>query len=577
MQPQDRHSFATPLEVRTKHLDLDLEVLFEQKILRGTATHTVVRTDEDAPLVLDTRDLTITKVETAESADKPFTPAKFEVAPKDPILGAALKIPLPSGATLVRVHYATSPAASGLQWLEPAQTSGKQKPFLYTQSQAIHARSWIPLQDSPGVRITYRARIRTPKDLIAVMSARSDFRLANPKEPPHGDYSFRLPQAIPSYLIALAVGEIEFRYLSSRSGVWAEPGVVERAAKELADTERMIQAAEKLFGPYAWYRYDILILPPSFPFGGMENPLMTFATPTILAGDKSLVSLIAHELAHSWSGNLVTNASWSDFWLNEGFTTYFERRILEEVYGPKRARMEAVLGRQSLVEELKTLPQKDQILHIDLSGRDPDEGATNVPYEKGALFLTALEGAVGRERFDAFLNAYFRRFSFESITTSQFRNFLNKNMPPTQVPVEEWLTMPGLPASAPKPVSDTFQGEPSLQWNTHQWLHFLRSFPPGIGAAKMAQLDRLYHFTRSTNYEILFEWLRMAVVNRYAAAYPKLEESLVAVGRRKYLKPIYEELAKTAEGMAMAKRIYEAARPGYHPITAATIDAILRK
>src|SRR6266498_2082020 len=207
-----------------------------------------------------------------------------------------------------------------------------------------------------------------------------------------------MPQPIPPYLMALAAGDIAFKPLGNRTGVYTEPAMLDKAARESEDTEKMVVATEKLYGPYRWDRYDILVLPPSFPIGGMENPRLTFATPTVLAGDKSLVSLIAHELSHSWSGNLVTNATWRDFWLNEGFTTYFERRMIEEVYGVERARMEAVLGRQDLEKEMQSLPEGDRVLHVDLKGRDPDDGATLVPYEKGALFITTLEQTFTRER-----------------------------------------------------------------------------------------------------------------------------------------------------------------------------------
>ncbi|MBL8179656.1 MAG: M1 family metallopeptidase [Bryobacterales bacterium] len=597
---RDLHSFARPYEVRTKHLDLDLEVSFDSKTLRGSVTHTLERTDPAAPFLLDTSGLSIEKVETGSKPEGPFAAAQFTIAPAQPTFGAALTIPLPSDATAVRIHYSTSPQASGLQWLDPSQTAGKKRPFLYSQSQAIHARSWIPCQDTPGVRATYRARIRTPKDLIALMSARSDFRLANPKEPPSGDYSFRMPLAIPAYLIALAVGDLEFRYLSTRTGVWAEPSVVDAAAREFVDTERMMQAAEKLFGPYVWQRYDVLVLPPSFPFGGMENPLLTFATPTILAGDKSLVSLVAHELAHSWSGNLVTNATWSDFWLNEGFTTYCERRIQEAVYGAERAKMEAALGYQSLEDELKSHPPADQILHIDLTGRDPDDGATEIPYEKGALFLTHIEQVFGRETFDKWLRAYFANFQFQSITTAEFRSYLRNDLlaydaaRANRIPLDEWLTKPGLPTTAPKPTSDAFAPVEEVakqwqakdasdtkprtrDWNTHQWLHFLRALTDSSDAAKMAQLDRAFAFTASGNSEILFQWLRMSVRHGYTPAHPRLEEFLTRVGRRKFVRPLFEELLKTDYGRKRAEAIYAKARPGYHPITASTIDGLFSK
>src|ERR1043166_4918259 len=330
----DVHSFSCPEQARVRHLELDLRVDFDQKILEGSVeVHFDLLSGNE--LVLDTRGLRIASVEPALS---------WEHGPEHAVLGRPLFIRVAEGTTCVRIHYATSPEASGLQWLDPPQTAGKRHPFLFTQSQAIHARSWIPLQDTPGVRVTYTANVRVPAGLRAVMAAGME-----------GNGRFDMPQPIPSYLIALAAGDLDFRELGPRSGVYAEPSVVDAAAYEFADTEAMIAAVEELYGPYRWGRYDLLVLPPSFPFGGMENPRLTFATPTILAGDRSLVSLVAHELAHSWSGNLVTNATWSDFWLNEGFTVYVERRILEKLYGRARTEMEAFLGKRELVNEMKEL------------------------------------------------------------------------------------------------------------------------------------------------------------------------------------------------------------------------------
>jgi leukotriene A-4 hydrolase/aminopeptidase len=594
---RDVHSYSNPHQVVTTHVELDLEVRFDSRTLAGTVTLPVKRIDPGAPLILDTRDLKIRTVEAAAGEKGTFAPAKHELAQPDRILGAALAITLPEGADRVRISYETSPAASALQWLEPSQTAGGREPFLFTQSQAIHARSWIPLQDSPGVRTTYRARIRTPKHLIALMSARRDFRLADRNEPPNGDYTFRMPQAIPSYLIALAVGDLEFREMGYRTGVWAEPKVVVGAGKEFSDTERMMQAAEKLYGPYQWLRYDLLVLPPSFPFGGMENPMLTFATPTVIAGDKSLVNLIAHELAHSWSGNLVTNATWRDFWLNEGFTVYVERRIQEIVYGEERARMEAVLGRQDLEKNLAKLPPNEQLLFIDLEGRDPDDGVTEVAYEKGALFLTALEQAFGRDRFDAFLRGYFAHFQFQSITTETFRAYLKEKLldsdpaAAAKVPVEEWITQPGIPAAAPRTSSDAFrpveeaaaawksgkapEGKPD--WNTQQWLHFLRALEEGVDSNRMAALDRAYGFSRTGNSEILFQWLMMAVKAGYGPAYRALDEFLTNVGRRKFVKPLFEELSKSAAGKVRAVALFAKVRHRYHPITASSVEQVLAK
>jgi leukotriene-A4 hydrolase len=594
---RDVHSFSNPEKVRVTNVDLDWEVVFEEKIIRGFADLKFERAPDagDAPLVLDTRDLKIERAETSSDDGKTFQTAEFKLGEADKILGAPLTIRLPEGANKVRVHYSTAPTASGLQWLAPEQTAGRQKPFMFSQAQAIHARSFIPLQDSPQVRITYTARVRTPKDLLAVMSAEGNSQTGERT----GEYNFKMTRPIPSYLIAVAVGDLRFQSLGNRTGVYAEPSVVEKAAKELSDTEKMVEATEAVYGPYRWGRYDILVLPPSFPFGGMENPLLTFATPTILAGDKSLVSLVAHELAHSWSGNLVTNATWRDFWLNEGFTTYLERRIIEAVYGEPRREMEAVLGRRSLEDELKTLDDRDEILHVDLTGRDPDEGFTGVPYEKGALFLRALEEKFGREKFDRFLRGYFDRFAIQSITTETFLDYLDKNLLAenpnvvTREKIDEWIEKPGIPQDAPQPASDAFQKTETAaadfaagraaardiqtgNWTTQEWLHFLRSLPEGLGADKMAELDAAFNLTKSGNSEIAFQWLLMGIKNKYAASDARLEEFLTSIGRRKFVKPLFDELVKTPEGTERAKQIYAKARPGYHPITQTTVDEILK-
>jgi aminopeptidase N len=561
----DIHSWSRPDLIRVRHLELDLDLRFDRRVLEGSATIHVDRVS-GSELVLDTRGLQIHAVENA---------AGYELGAAHPILGAPLKIKMLPEASWVRVYYSTSPQASGLQWLDPLQTANKVHPFLYTQSQAIHARSWIPLQDTPAVRVTFEAEIRVPAGLRAVMGAEQ-----LPGRDRGGAVSgshFRMEQPVPSYLIALAAGELEFRALGPRSGVYAEPALIDAAAYEFADTEAMIGAVEAMYGPYRWGRYDLLVLPPSFPFGGMENPRLTFATPTILAGDRSLVSLVAHELAHSWSGNLVTNATWSDFWLNEGFTVYVERRVLERLYGPARAAMEAVLGRRQLDGEMAGLREPDRVLHIDLTGRDPDDGCTLVPYEKGALLLRTIEQQVGRERFDIFLRAYFDRFAFQSITTADFLEFIRHELP-TAVPLDEWIFRPGIPEGAAEPHSDAFErvesGWPTdtAAWSTHEWLHFLRSQHP----PDMARLDREFHFTESGNSEILHQWLLMAVQAGYQPAYPKVGPFLKSVGRRKFLKAIYTELMKTPEGQAMARAIYAEARPGYHPIAQATIDGILK-
>jgi len=595
VEVRDAHSFANPAQARVKHVDLNLDVLFDRKVLKGSATLTIERKQADAAeLKLDTRDLKIFKVEASSDGDN-FAATKFALGQTDENLGTPLTVELPAQATKVRIEYETSPAASGVQWLTAAQTAGKRSPYVFTQSQAIHARSWIPLQDSPGVRVTYSATIRTPAGIRAVMSAEE--RDGAPKL---GEFTFNMRQPIPSYLIALAAGDIAFQTLGKRTGVYTEPAMMEKAAKELEDTEKMIEATEKLYGPYRWGRYDILVLPPSFPYGGMENPRLTFATPTILAGDKSLVSLIAHELAHSWSGNLVTNATWRDFWLNEGFTTYLERRIVEAVYGRDTEEMQAVLGRRTLEALLAKFDPRDQVLHVDLDGRDPDEGSTEVPYEKGALLLRYLEETVGRDKFDQFLKGYFDSFAFQSIATADFRAYLQKNLLDTNPQfaakisldlLDEWIEKPGLPASAPKPQSNAFanveaqakawlDGKPASgletkTWTTQEWLHFFQGLPAKLSEPQLKDLDQAFGLTNTGNAEIAHVWLLISIRNNYATAYLRLEEYLTTIGRQKLIKPLYEELVKTPAGKQRAKAIFAKARAGYHPIAQTSVSKIV--
>jgi aminopeptidase N len=593
--PRDPHTLGNPHQIRVRRLELDLTVDFDREQLQGTASLIVERLPgcpPDTPLVLDTRNLTIERVEAASTAGD-WATAGFEIGPEDPILGTPLSIPVPGDATRVRITYRTGPGARALQWLTPAQTAGGKQPFLFTQSSAARARSWIPLQDSPGVRVTYAATIRVPAGFTAVMGA-------DPLPPGGADnvFRFEMPQPIPSYLIALAVGDLAFRPLGPRTGVYAEPSVVDRAAWEFADTEAMIRAAERHFGPYRWGRYDVLVLPPSFPLGGMENAKLAFVSPTLLAGDRSLVPLVAHELAHSWAGNLVTNATWGDYWLNEGFAVYLQRRMVEDLYGPERVAMEAVLSLQDLRLDLEDLAPAEQVLHLDLAGRDPDEPSTSIPYEKGSLFLTALEGACGRGRFDAYLRGYFDRFAFRSLATADFERDLREHLfaadpgAGDRVDVHAWLDEPGLPAGFPPPRSERFIAVDcqarrwlggaipadrieTAGWSTQEWLRLLRALPADLPAARLAELDAAHHLTERGNAEVLAQWLRIAIRGRYAPADRRLEAFLTTVGRRKYVVPLYAELARTPDGKARARAIYAGARPFYHPIVTPRIDPLL--
>lgn len=605
IQPdRDYHSYANTAAFRVRHLDLELQADFDARRLSGRVDLAIERLDPaERTLVLDTRDLDVRAVSLLRGAGE-RVPLTYELGARDAQLGQELRIELPAaekgGELTVRIAYATQPQASGLQWLTPQQTAGKSHPFLMTQSQAIHARSWIPLQDTPQVRVTYRATIRVPGGLRAVMSANNDPKGGVRAPGKLTTYRFEMPQRIPSYLMALAIGRLDFRSTGPRTGVYAEVPVLASAAREFADLEQMLATCERLFGPYRWGRYDLLILPPSFPFGGMENPRLSFITPTVIAGDRSLVSLIAHELAHSWSGNLVTNATWRDLWLNEGFTVYLERRIVEALYGREREAMEDVLGLQSLRRDLQDVEDRDEILAIDLRGRDPDDVFSEVPYEKGKLFLEWLESRFGRETVDAFLRSYFDTFAFRSITTERFLSYLEENLlarHPGRVSegeLNEWIYRPGLPASAVLPRSDAFMrvdaaGEqwlagrmkaselPGRRWSTHEWLHFLDNLPPRVPRERLVELDREYRLTEASNARIAHSWLLVAIRSSYEPAYPRLEQYLLGIGRRILIKPLYEELMKTPEGAERARRIFAIARAGYHPIAADLIAAVVTK
>lgn len=583
---RDVHSYARPDEATLEHIELDLTVDFEAKQLVGRASLRLAE-HQAIELHLDTWRLDIKGVTLDDGEEGSFT-----LGDEQPYLGSELIIPITPDTHTVHIEYASSPEAAAVQWLDPAQTAGGEHPFLFTQSQAILARTWVPCQDTPGVRFSYDATVRVPAELMAVMSA------SNPTEKSaDGVYTFSMPQAIPSYLLALAVGDLEFNAMGDRTGVYAEPSVVEKAAWEFADTEAMMEAVEPLYGPYLWERFDILVLPPSFPFGGMENPRLTFATPTILAGDRSLVSLIAHELAHSWSGNLVTNADWNDFWLNEGFTVYLERRIMELIESKGYADMLALLGRQDLDGDIADLDARDTHLRLDLAGRDPDSGMTDVAYEKGYFFLRTIEEAVGRERFDAFLRAYFERNAFKSQTTDGFLAELRSELIGDDAELEQklqidaWVDGPGVPDNVAQVTSEAFtqveaqvaawQGGTAAAdlategWSTHQWLHFVRHLPETMGGEQMADLDGAFGFTASGNSEVLHAWLHHVIANNYTTGEQALEDFLGGMGRRKFLQPLYQRMSETEGWLDKAKAIYTEARPGYHPVSSNTIDAIL--
>ena len=587
---KDDHSFANFNEVRVNHISLDLTVDFDQKVLSGSARLSLNNITETNTLVLDVGDLSVNEIilDNGEATT-------FSLGKESEIFGQSLSIAIEPTTEWVEIKYATSPEAKALQWLSPEQTLGKEHPFLFSQSQAILARTWVPCQDGPGVKFTYDAKITTDSSLIALMSAEN-----GTTKNADGIYTFKMDQPISSYLLALTVGDLEYQRMGRNSGVFAEPAMLEKSVYELESMQRMIDSAETLYGPYAWEQYDVVILPPSFPFGGMENPRLTFATPTIIAGDRSLVSLIAHELAHSWSGNLVTNETWNDFWLNEGFTVYFEQRIMEKIYGSSYERMLTKLGMGDLVNTIAELEKEGKLadthLYLELDGRDPDDGLTDVAYEKGRFFLQTVESIVGRERFDSFLRTYFTVNKFKPMNTERFLNYLNDNLLSDEESVDlgadEWIYGPGLPDNCPEPFSEELDKvESSLAkynngligadklvtdgYTTHHWLYFLRGLR-NLDGNKMTELDAAFSFTETGNSEIACDWFKHVVDQSYKPAYPAMASFLKSVGRRKFLTPIYSRLAATPENKLWAMEVYEFARPSYHSVSYITIDGILK-
>lgn len=586
----DEHSYSKPELAVVKHLDLDIKVDFDTQTISGKASWLIDNISKGNEIIFDENTLNITKVTLGDEEKE----TKFELGKDTEFHGKPLHITIEPNTTKVNIYYNTTKDAIALQWLKPEQTADKKKPFLFSQGESVWSRTWIPCQDSPGIRFTYNAKVTVPKDLLAIMSA------VNPqKKNDTGVYNFKQDKAIPSYLMAIAVGDIEFQSIDNRTGVYAEPSMLKKSAWEFAELGKMVVAAEKLYGPYRWGRYDVLVLPPSFPYGGMENPNLTFLTPGVIAGDRSLTSLLAHELGHSWSGNLVTNATWDDIWLNEGFTTYVEHRIGEAIFGQKEFEMQNVIIRKELVDNVAEYgdTNPDTRLKVSLTGRNPDDGISMIPYVKGYAFLRVIENAVGRKKFDVFIKNYFDAHAFKSITTDDFIKYFNENLIKgdkalaDKIKLEDWIFKPGIPSNITPVSSADFDAIDKIQksWRetgakglsqkittTTEKQHFIDHLPTDITPKEMEALDKEFNFTNGGNFIIKRQWFVQAIRHQYKAANPAIEQFLIGSSRTGSVMMLYKEMVKTPEGKVWANQIFNKAKSGYHATTIQDIKGTLK-
>ena len=588
----DTQTYAEPQVARVTHVALDLDLNFEAQAIGGTAVLDIMAEPGAEEIVLDDKGLQIASITDGEGRALPYEVGQPRAGASDD-MGAPLTIRIGDARRIV-IRYAAAENASALQWLSPEQTAGGEYPYLFSQGQAILNRTWIPTQDSPGIRQTWEARITAPKPLDVVMSG---VRQGEPEDLGDGRRAFRfvMDKPVPPYLIAIAAGDIDFRAIGPRSGVWAEPSVLDRAYNEVADTEEMIDAAEDLYGEYRWGRYDMIVLPPAFPYGGMENPVMTFLTPTFIAGDRSNNGLVAHELAHSWSGNLVTNAVWGDGWLNEGVTSYFENRIVEAVYGKKRAEQEASLAFANIQETLDEVgaDAPGTALHNDGEG---ELVGSAIAYDKGHYFMRTVEGIVGRQRFDAWLRQWFDNHAFEPATSrmlydDMMANLVRSPAEAEQLMLREWIFEPGLLSNVKRPDPAAFAEVDAAvgayadagtipagweSWTSAERQRFLDNIPKERTADQLAALDRALGLSQTGNNEELFLWLELALANRYQPAVLQAETFLADVGRAKFVRPLFAVLAADEQwGMPIARRVYSRTRPTYHAVTRAGVDKVL--
>ena len=607
-------SQSNPDDMRIVHSDIKMTVAFDRRVIVGIVTHhTRVVKETATQLILDTRGLQIASV-SVNGRDAPFGMSQTH-----PVLGSQLVIEIPpqkedeeqEREVRVAIHYETAPESTALQWLSPTQTTGKKMPFLFSQCQAIHARSLIPCQDTPGVKFTYTLELVVPEGMVALASALLEGQTGC-------TYNFKQPQPIPSYLLGIAVGDLRSIDLSPVTRVWAEPLVVDSAAFEFADTPKFLEAAESIAGDYVWQRYDLLILPSSYPYGGMENPCVSFLTPTLLAGDRSLANVVVHELSHSWTGNLVTNKEWRSFWLNEGFTVFLERKILGLLYGDSMYNFHATQGLIKLQKTVRDLGADNPFTRLvpDLSGGvDPDDAFSAIPYEKGFYFLHYLQSIAGGAKvFEPFLKAYLRHFQDTPVGTEDFKAYYLNTFTNTEavhdIDWETWLYGLGMPPSVNSYDGMLVEASNALAvkwhtvdvlgvglstievegvgphdldgWSSPQIAAFLdklgelRSMRP-LHTSVTRKMNGYYSLDASTNSEILCSWLLLCIKARDRAIYGTLKDFLLRQGRMKYIRPLYKNLMKSgdSEAVGLAKEVFELGRQGYHPIAAKMVAADL--
>mmetsp|Transcript_37261 Transcript_37261/g.58137 ORF Transcript_37261/g.58137 Transcript_37261/m.58137 type:complete len:700 (-) Transcript_37261:11-2110(-) len=595
-------------EATHTHIDLNWLVDFEEQTLSGFALYKVqIKTAGAKTIVLDTKNLVINKVE-SEGAK-----LEYSIGAEHEIFGQALTICLPEGQCKegaeipVHVFYSTTPNSTSIQWLSKEKTAGKEHPYLFTQGQAINNRSLVPCQDLPAAKFTYAASVRAPAWSTVVMSA---LARGSPQPYPYRAglrvHEWHQPVAISSYLLAIAVGHLESREISARCRVWAEPSVVGLAASDYSQTEEFLQAAEGLTCPYLWGRYDLLCLPPSFPYGGMENPCLTFMTPTTLTGDKSLADVVAHEISHSWTGNLVTNYTWEHFWLNEGWTMWLQRKIMTKIHNKELFfDFDAKIGRNDLRSSITNYGEDHEFTKLipSLREMDPDDAFSSVPYEKGFALLHYLEKLVGKVPFETFAKAYIERFKFQIITSEDFKSFFLEffkgNTEVDNIAWEEWFFGPGHPPALPPldaslsvpsevlaghwvKLANEFgaQGQACLKadptsnkdikdWAAFQVICFLdilldEADKMEFRVPVLEYMNKCYGFLGSPNSEIKFRFLSLCLKSKMISAVAPALEMASSVGRMKFVRPLYRMVA--AINKPAATKTFMDHKDFYHPI-----------